>query len=50
MLITYFKDAPRYGAYLLTAEFPRSYIDPNRSPDDIDVDMLAGPWPIVHPI
>ena len=29
----------------LKAEFPRSYIDPNRSPEDIDIDMLSGPWP-----
>ena len=36
---------PRVGATLLAAEFPRSYIDPNRDTDDIDPAMLAAPWP-----
>lgn len=36
---------PGVGATLLAAEFPRSYIDPNRDVDDIDPDMLDGPWP-----
>lgn len=40
-----FQHAPRYGAFFLRAEFPRSYIDPNRGPQDIDVDMLSGSWP-----
>ncbi|MDQ6680572.1 MAG: N-formylglutamate amidohydrolase [Pseudomonadota bacterium] len=35
---------PRVGATLLAAEFPRSYIDPNRDTDDIDAQMLSGPW------
>jgi N-formylglutamate deformylase len=38
-------EAPRLGATLLCAEFPRSYIDPNRSPADIDESILAEPWP-----
>ena len=36
---------PSVGATLLAAEFPRSYIDPNRDVEDIDADMLAEPWP-----
>jgi len=37
--------APRFGATLLHAHFPRTYIDPNRTLDDIDPDLLAEPWP-----
>jgi len=40
-----FSDAPGRGATLLCALFPRSYVDPNRSPDDIDPSMLHGIWP-----
>ena len=40
-----FGDAPAMGATLLRALFPRSYVDPNRSPDDIDASMIAGEWP-----
>ncbi len=36
---------PTVGATLLAAEFPRSYIDPNRDLEDIDPGMLAQPWP-----
>lgn len=36
---------PSVGATLLAAEFPRSYIDPNRDVEDIDPGMLAEPWP-----
>ena len=36
---------PTLGASLLAAEFPRSYIDPNRDVTDIDPGMLDGPWP-----
>lgn len=36
--------APEAGAALLAARFPRAYIDANRSPDDIDPEMLATPW------
>ncbi|MDM0044277.1 N-formylglutamate amidohydrolase [Variovorax dokdonensis] len=36
---------PSVGATLLAAEFPRSYIDPNRDIDDIDPEMLDRPWP-----
>lgn len=40
-----FGAAPDHGAVLLRALFPRSYIDPNRPPDDIDDAMLDTPWP-----
>lgn len=33
------------GAVFLKAMFPRCYIDPNRSTEDIQVDALDGPWP-----
>ncbi len=36
---------PDVGATLLAAEFPRSYIDPNRDVEDLDPDMLDDPWP-----
>jgi N-formylglutamate amidohydrolase len=37
--------APKHGAVLLAAQFPRSYIDVNRAIDDIDPQLLATPWP-----
>ncbi len=40
-----FGAAPDYGATLIGALFPRSYIDVNRSPDDIDPAMLSGALP-----
>lgn len=36
---------PEVGGVLLAANFPRTYIDPNRDQTDIDTDMLAEPWP-----
>ena len=33
------------GATLVTATFPRAYIDVNRAADDIDPELLAGEWP-----
>lgn len=36
---------PDMGATYLCALFPRSYIDVNRAPDDIDPSMLEGSWP-----
>jgi N-formylglutamate deformylase len=36
---------PDLGAVLIAAEFPRSYIDPNRSLLDIDATLLDAPWP-----
>lgn len=37
--------APRVGATVIKALFPRSYIDPNRSETDLDTRMLDGRWP-----
>ena len=37
--------APEVGATLIAANFPRTYIDPNRTLADLDPDMLDGPWP-----
>src|SRR4051812_26209889 len=42
-----FAAAPDHGATLIGALFPRSYIDPNRAPDDFDPAILAGPPPAV---
>lgn len=38
-------DAPLEGATLISATFPRAYVDVNRAADDIDPDLLAEPWP-----
>ncbi len=35
---------PSRGATLIAAEFPRVYVDPNRSDTDIDTSLLADPW------
>ena len=40
-----FGSAPKHGAPLIAAEFPRIYIDPNRDLIDLDPAMLDGPWP-----
>lgn len=40
--------APALGATLIEACFPRCFIDPNRSLEDIDVALLVDGWP--HPI
>ena len=40
-----YANAPLHGATLLAARFPRLYIDPNRSLDDIDEALLDAPWP-----
>lgn len=40
-----FGDAPDYGAALLGALFPRSYIDANRALSDLDPAMIDGDWP-----
>lgn len=39
-----FDQAPNYGAPLLSALFPRSFIDVNRDADDIDEELLSKPW------
>lgn len=38
-------DAPALGVAMLCALFPRAYIDPNRTEDDVDPALLAEPWP-----
>lgn len=40
-----FDTAPDTGAVLLCALFPRSYVDPNRAPDDLDPELIEGAWP-----
>ena len=37
--------AAKMGIPLLTAQFPRTYIDPNRHTADIDPQLMAEPWP-----
>ncbi len=37
--------AAERGIPLLAAQFPRTYLDPNRHAGDIDVDLLDAPWP-----
>ena len=39
-----FSAAPDHGACLLSALFPRSYLDVNRAADDIDPELLSVPW------
>lgn len=42
--------APEFGATLLAANFPRTYIDANRTLDDLDETLLETPWPEpLHP-
>ena len=36
---------PAVGGSLVAANFPRTYIDPNREESDIDAAMLDAPWP-----
>ncbi len=40
-----FAGATAFGATLLAALFPRSYIDPNRAETDLDPALLADGWP-----
>lgn len=40
--------APRLGAPLLTAEYPRAYIDLNRSPDELDPGVVDGVGRVVQ--
>jgi N-formylglutamate amidohydrolase len=42
-----FEAAPAYGATLIGALFPRSYVDVNRAADDLDPGLLAGVLPPV---
>lgn len=41
--------APAMGVTLVQALFPRSYLDANRAPDDIDTALLASAWPTALP-
>lgn len=46
-----FADAPRLGAPLICATFPRAYVDPNRAPDELDPAMFTGsPPPNAAPV
>ncbi len=40
-----YEHAPAKGGHLLEALFPRSYLDPNRSLEDLDPGLLDGEWP-----
>lgn len=40
-----FAAAPRFGAPLLRAHFPRAYVDPNREPFELDPSMFADRLP-----
>jgi N-formylglutamate deformylase len=40
-----YEAAPHFGAGFLKALFPRSMIDPNRHEDEVDIELLAEPWP-----
>ena len=41
-----YRRATALGATLVEANFPRAYIDANRSLDDLDPAMLDGSWPV----
>jgi N-formylglutamate deformylase len=43
-----YRPAGDQGIPLLAAQFPRTYLDPNRHAGDIDLDLLDGPWPHEH--
>lgn len=40
-----FADVPDVGAALLSARFPRTFIDVNRARGDLDLDLIDGAWP-----
>jgi N-formylglutamate deformylase len=42
-----YEHGPSKGAPLLEALFPRTYIDPNRAAGDVDLTLLADPWPYI---
>ena len=37
--------APAAGATLVSARFPRAYVDVNRAVDDLDPELIEGEWP-----
>ena len=39
------ESVPSVGGTLLHAHFPRTYIDANRTLEDLDPELLDGPWP-----
>ena len=39
------EEAASHGITMISAHFPRAYIDPNRAPDDLDQEMLETVWP-----
>lgn len=39
-----FESVSNHGGTLLAAQFPRSYIDVNRTAEDIDIDLIDGQW------
>lgn len=41
-----FSAVPDAGGTLLSAAFPRTYIDVNRAESDIDEELLSGAWPL----
>ena len=43
-----YQPAAASGVPLLAAQFPRTYLDPNRHAGDIDLEMLCEPWPHRH--
>lgn len=42
---TLWEQFPQFGATLVEATFPRTYIDPNREEEDLNPAMLDGVWP-----
>ena len=42
---TLYQPAAERGVPLLAAQFPRTYLDPNRHAGDIDTELLDAPWP-----
>jgi N-formylglutamate deformylase len=45
---TLYLPATARGIPLLAAQFPRTYLDPNRHAGDIDLELLDAPWPDAH--
>ncbi len=43
-----YKPAAQKGIPLLAAQYPRTYLDPNRHAADIDLELLDAPWPDEH--
>ena len=43
-----YRPAAEFGIPLLAAQFPRTYLDPNRHAADVDLELLDGPWPHEH--